>query len=304
MNMKMERQFALSIGPVQYFWPRERLLAFYGEIANSCADTVVLGEQVCSRRREMKLPDWLALGRELQQAGKEVVLATLVLIESEADLNTLRKVVEQSEFLVEAGDASALQLLLAAGRPFVLGPHINVYNGDAYRQYLDMGAIRWMPPVELDLDAVGQIRNTAPSVPVEVFAFGRMPLAFSARCFTARHHRLSKDQCEFRCVDDPDGLLLSTTDQRPFLVLNGIQTQSAAQQCLLQEREALLRAGVSRLRLSPGGEHFGAVIDAFDDVMNQAEPSEPALARIQPYALPGGFVNGFAHGHPGLDWRG
>ena len=60
-----------------------------------------------------------------------------------------------------------------------------------------------------------------------------MPLAFSARCFTARHHRLKKDECDFRCRDDADGLLLAAGEGEPFLVLNGIQTQSAALQCLL-----------------------------------------------------------------------
>ena len=36
----------------------------------------------------------------------------------------------------------------------------------------------------------------------EVLAFGRLPLAVSARCFTARAHNLPKDQCDFRCATD------------------------------------------------------------------------------------------------------
>ncbi|MCV5961458.1 U32 family peptidase, partial [Escherichia coli] len=75
------------------------------------ADTVVLGEVVCSRRHEMKLDDWLALARDVAAAGKEVVLASQVLLESEADLRAVRRLVEQRDFLVEAGDASALRLL-------------------------------------------------------------------------------------------------------------------------------------------------------------------------------------------------
>ena len=61
----------------------------------------------------------------------------------------------------------------------------------------------------------------------EVFAYGRLPLAFSARCFTARHRNLPKDDCRFSCIDHPDGLLMETREKQPFLVLNGIQTQSA-----------------------------------------------------------------------------
>jgi O2-independent ubiquinone biosynthesis protein UbiV len=296
-------RMALSIGPVLYYWPRDALLHFYAEVAESAADSVVLGELVCERRHEMKLADWLALARDLRSAGKEVVLATQALIESEADLRLLRRIAEQGDFLIEAGDASALNVLDGLGAPFVLGPHINVYSRAALDEYRRLGAVRWVAPVELALDAIKMIQGQQPDMPCEVFAYGRLPLAFSARCFTARHHRLSKDQCEFRCRDDSDGLLLSTGDGAPFLVLNGIQTQSAAQQCLLGEREALRAAGVSRLRLSPGSRQFGAVIKAFDAVMNGGAPAAPALQALQAQALPGGLVNGFAHARPGMDWR-
>ncbi|MDM4767258.1 U32 family peptidase [Pelomonas sp. SE-A7] len=299
----MSLPFALSIGPLLYFWPRETLLHFYAGVAESPATTVVLGETVCARRHEMKLADWLDLGRDLAAAGKEVLLATQALIESEADLRLLRRIAEQSEFGIEAGDASALNLLEQAGLPFVLGPHINVYSRAALQEYQAMGATRWVAPVELSLDAVGQVNAGGTALPTEVFAHGRLPLAFSARCFTARHHRLSKDQCEFRCRDDADGLLLSTGEGQPFLVLNGIQTQSAATQCLLGERERLQAAGVSRLRLSPAAGNFERVIAAFDAVMNQGAPVAAWLQELAAGAPPGGLANGFAHGEPGLAWR-
>ena len=231
------KRIALTVGPQLYYWPRDTLMNFYAEVADSPADTVVLGEVVCSRRYEMKTPDWLALAKDLAAAGKEVVLATQALIESEADLRTLRRIAEQGDFIVEAGDSSALNVVAETGARFMLGPHINVYSRAALAEYARLGALRWVPPVELSIAAIGDINRGGALLPTEVFAYGRMPLAFSARCFTARHHRLSKDQCEFRCRDDADGLLLSTSDGAPFLVLNGIQTQSAAQQCLIAERE-------------------------------------------------------------------
>lgn len=294
--------FTLSIGPVLYYWPRETLMHFYAEVAESAAHSVVLGEVVCSRRHEIRIADWLALARDLSAAGKEVVLATQALIESEADLRLLRRIAEQGEFLIEAGDASALNRLGEVGAPFVLGPHLNVYSRPALQEYQRLGATRWVAPLELSLSAIGQINDGAPLLPTEVFAYGRMPLAFSARCFTARHHRLSKDQCEFRCRDDADGLLLSTSDGQPFLVLNGIQTQSAARTCLLTHREALRAAGVSRLRLSPSSQDFGAVIAAFDAVMNRGQDAHQALALLDAQALPGGFSDGFALGRAGLEW--
>jgi collagenase-like PrtC family protease len=148
------------------------------------------------------------------------------------------------------------------GVPLVLGPHINIYSRAALVEHAGLGAGRWVAPLELALDAVARInpaddRVAGPAGPIatEVFAFGRMPLAFSARCFTARHHRLSKDACDFRCRDDADGLLLES-DGQPFLVLNGIQTQSASLHCLLDELDALHSAGASSLRLSPCSQGF------------------------------------------------
>ena len=53
----------LTVGPVLYHWPRETLLRFYAELADSPADTVTIGETVFARRRELRLDVWLALGR-------------------------------------------------------------------------------------------------------------------------------------------------------------------------------------------------------------------------------------------------
>lgn len=302
MKVHLPERMPITVGPVLYFWPRETLMNFYATVAESPADTVVLGEVVCSRRHEMKPADWIALGQDLASAGKEVVLATQALIESESDLRTLRRIAEQGDFLVEAGDASALNVLVQAQARFVLGPHINVYSLPALNEYVRLGAMRWVAPVELPLADIAAINPRGDVVPTEIYAWGRMPLAFSARCFTARHHRLSKDQCEFRCRDDADGLLLSTTDGEPFLVLNGIQTQSAAQQCLIAERSALAAAGVKRVRLSPSSKSFDKVIDAFDDVMNHGASADAALIAMDALSLPGGLANGFVHARPGLEW--
>jgi collagenase-like PrtC family protease len=303
-------RFALTVGPLLYHWPRERLMAFYGEIADSAADTVVIGETVCARRRELKPDDWFGLARDLAAAGKEVVLAGQTLVESEADLRLLRRLAEQHEFMVEAGDASAMHLLAGERRAFALGPHVNIYNRAALVEHAALGAVRWTAPVELPTDVLALINpphdpvRGPGGVPVvtEVFAFGRLPLSFSARCFTARHHRLNKDECEFRCLADPDGLLLSSTEGQPFLVLNGTQTQSAALQCLIGEAAALRAAGVSRLRLSPCSRGFVEVLGAFDAVFNDSAVPAQAMPALQAVGLPGGLADGYAHRRPGLEW--
>jgi O2-independent ubiquinone biosynthesis protein UbiV len=296
-------RIAITIGPVLYYWPRETLMHFYAEVADSPVDTVTLGEVVCSRRHEMRTADWLDLARDLAAAGKEVVLATQALIESEADLRLIRRQCEQRELLIEAGDLSAIGIAQQAGLRFVLGPHVNVYSRAALEEYRRLGATRWVAPIELPLAGVREINGDRPPLPTEVFAYGRMPLAFSARCFTARHHCLPKDACDFRCRDDADGLVLATGDHQPFLVLNGIQTQSAAQQCLVAEGDALRAAGVTRVRLSPASRQFGEVVRRFDAVLNEGSDAREAEAWLASIAPPGGLANGFAHGEAGLQWR-
>ena len=304
------KRLALTVGPVLYHWPRDTLMRFYADIAESTADAVVLGETVCARRHDIKLDDWLGLARDLSAEGKQVLLATQTLVESEADLRLLRRLAEQHHFMVEAGDASALQRL-AGHAPFALGPHINVYNRAALAEHAALGAVRWVAPVELSLDTLALINPatdpvcnpSGQAIATELFAFGRLPLAFSARCFTARHYGLNKDECEFRCRDDADGLLLASAEGQPFLVLNGTQTQSAATQCLIGEGTALRAAGVSRLRLSPCSGDFAAVVAHFDAVINHGASAADRRGALAAIAPPGGLVNGFAHHRPGMEWR-
>ncbi len=301
--------FELSVGPVQYYWSRQTLMDFYADVADSPARTVCLGEVVCSRRREMKPDDWIDLALDLQQAGKEVVIGTQALIETEAELRTVRRWVdlaaERGGFMLEANDTAAVRLL--AGRaPWVIGLHVNVYNAPALAEYAELGATRWVPPVELSLASIGEINPAnavGKSLQTEVFAFGRMPLALSARCFTARHHHLQKDSCGFRCLDDPDGLVLRTREGQTFLALNGIQTQSGSVHCLLDQRAALQQAGVRRLRLSPTSTDFAQTLRLFDDVMNHGAAADDALVELRGLRLPGPLSNGYARPQrAGMEW--
>lgn len=297
----------LTVGPVQYWWPRASLVQFYADLADGPADTVVLGEVTCSRRNEFSLGDWLDLARDLHACGKRVRLATLPLLMSEAELRSMRRIAEQTEFALEAGDAAALhawnRLPQDARAPLVLGPHLNIYSAAALQEHRLPGSTVWAAPLELSLDAVSRINPPGQQpgrMDTEVFGFGRMPLAFSARCFTARHHRLSKDQCDFRCRDDADGLLLRTSEGRPFLALNGISTQSAALQCLIGDGQALRAAGVDRLRLSPCSQGFAEVLRQFDAVLNHGVDARAARQALATLPLPGVLVHGFTQRQPGM----
>lgn len=296
------RGVALSVGPLLTYWPRRRMIDFYARVAELPVATVTLGEVVCSRRHEMKVDDWLALARDLAATGKEVVLATQALIESEAELRTMRRLAEQDEFLVEANDAAALGRL--AGRPFVIGPHVNVYSAAALDELAAIGARRWVPAVELPVEAIAAVNppGRTPPIDTEVFAFGRMPLAISARCFTARHYGTNRDECGFRCIEHADGLPLRTQEGEDFLALNGLQTLSAKLMCALPERDALAAAKVRRLRLSPISVHFDDVVRTYDRVFNGgADPLAEArqLAALQ---LPGALADGYLRREAGIRW--
>ena len=290
----------LAVGPLLYYWPRDAVLAFYARIAASPVDIVYVGEAVCARRHELRADDWVALARDLAAAGKEVVLATQALIESESDLRAMRRVAGQADFLVEANEMGAVRV--RGGRPFVAGPHLNVYNGATLAWLADLGAKRWVMPVELSRGALAALQRERPAgIETEVFAWGRLPLAFSARCFTARHYDLPKDECEFCCLNHADGLALATREGKPFLTLNGIQTQSAQTYDLSGAIGELRSLGVDVVRLSPQSTGMDEVIATFraalDARVTPADTSR-ALAGLAP-----GRCNGYWHGIAGLEYR-
>ncbi|MHB0973458.1 MAG: U32 family peptidase [Thiobacillus sp.] len=288
----------LSLGPLLYYWSRDDVLAFYDEAARWPVARVHLGESVCSRRHLLRLPDWLALAEQLAAAGKEVVLSTQTLIESESDLKTLRRIVADGRFAVEANEWGAVRLLSEAGVTFVAGPTLNVYNPETLDVLAGLGAQRWLPPVEMSRATLASLLEQAPAgIQTEVFAYGRLPLAYSARCFTARHYNLPKDDCQFRCLDHPDGLALATREGAPFLTLNGIQTQSAGVYSLIGELPALRELGVASLRLSPQSRHMGRVVAAFSAALAGEAGAADALARV----MPGPAVDGYWHGRAGLE---
>jgi O2-independent ubiquinone biosynthesis protein UbiV len=290
-------RIGLTLGPVLFNWDADRLRAFYKGIAeNSAFSRVHLGEVVCGKRMPFTDAVWPDVIETLEAAGKEVVLSTLSLPATVRERGSIADLCS-SDQLAEINDVTALPA--RAGKPFVVGPVVNVYNERAAQFFAGKGAVTVCLPVELPMTSVGVIARACPELEIEVFAFGRLPLALSSRCYHARLHGLHKDSCQFVCDKDPDGLAVDTIDGQPFLAANGVQTLSQGVQAYCPTAEEAASYGIRRLRISPHTADICAVGAIFRDLLDGATDPATARAKLAALNLPGTLIDGYARGAPG-----
>ncbi|TCV99055.1 U32 family peptidase [Biostraticola tofi] len=266
-----------ALGPLLYYWPKQETETFYLAARDSSADIIYLGENVCSKRRAMKTGDWLALAKSLSTSGKQIVISTLALIQAPSELSELKRYIDNGEFLIEANDLGMVQLAAEHHLPFVGGPALNCYNAYTLRILHRQGMMRWCMPVELSRE---WLQNTLQQCDelgfrhrfdVELFSYGHLPLAWSARCFTARSENRARDECETCCINYPTGRPVLTQEQQKVFVLNGIQTQSGYCYNLINEQPSM--AGlVDVVRLSPQSLDTLPLIDDFRNNLQGSHP--------------------------------
>ena len=292
----------LSLGPNLFFWPRQTVEDFYQQHINSPVEVIYLGETVCAKRRNLKPADWIELAKQLASSGKQIVLSTLALIEAGSDLAGVKRLCNNGELLVEANEMGAVQLMADQKLPFVAGPSLNIYNAYTLKLLHNQGLIRWIMPVELNAESLIDILSDAESlgirdkVETEVFSFGYMPLAYSARCFTTRFHNISKDNCQFVCEEYPEGLPMGSQEGEELFNINGIQTQSGRIQHLLPYWQQMQEIGVDLMRISPQPNHTGEIIRRYHQVIN----GELTDTNIEQY-LTAPACDGYWRGESGMD---
>lgn len=287
----------LSLGPLLYYWPKQTTEDFYHQAVESDTDIIYMGETVCSKRRELRARDWIELAKDINHQGKEIVLSSMALLEAPSELKVLKQLCENGEFSVEANDIGAIQMLSERKVPFVVGPAINCYNANVLKLFVNQGMHRWVMPVELSRDWLEKALTDAQALgirsqfEVEVLAHGHLPLAYSARCFTARSENKAKDDCELCCIKYPQGRTTNTQEGQQVFVLNGIQTQSGYCYNLLNDVDSM-RGLVDVARVSPNSIASLQTLSHFKKQIVTQEQQHTALDNLQ--------CNGYWHQIAGL----
>ncbi|MBF0108393.1 MAG: U32 family peptidase [Magnetococcales bacterium] len=295
----------ISLGPSPFDWGKNGFKNYYRKMAfETPVDLLYLGEVVCSKRQSLSAREMVELARELAPSGKEIVFSTLGLVMNAAEEELLHQVAAAAAsggWWLEANDMGGIAV--GEGTPMVAGPHITTYNPETVDFLKKVGVRRVVYPVELSAQAIGElIARQGDDVEGEVFCYGKLPLTFSARCYTARAFQLSKSNCQYRCGDFPDGLAMRTQEGVPFLSINGTQTLSHRIYNLVNEVDRLERMGVGVIRLSPQSERMEEIVTVWHERLQRRIGDEEAWRRL--LEINGGvpFCNGYFHGRSGLEY--
>ncbi len=298
--MAVSELMKLTIAPIPFHWDAQTKLDFYARIADEApVDVVHIGEVICSKRAPFFEKHYDTVAERLTRGGKTVVFSTLAEVMLPRERKMIASYCAPSELLLEINDSSALWHL--EGRPFRVGPLMNVYNEATMAYLAGLGATHFSLPAELPASSAAILAATAKSLGVttEVQVFGRASLALSARCYHARAHNRIKDNCQFVCEEDPDGMPLKTLDSEDFLIVNGIQTMSNSYVNLLPELEDIRDMGITHVRLVPHTQDMVAISRIFHRVIAGDLSPDEAERTLATLNIPAPFSNGFWYGAPG-----
>lgn len=293
----------LNLGPILFNWPVDKWRDFYARIADEApVDTVYIGEVVCSKREPLFAKHYAEAVERLTRGGKKVVFSSLAQVAIKHDRKIVAEMCQRDDVIIEANDASALYAL--RGSEFHVGPFVNVYNEDAMTFLASLGAKHFCLTPELPAESLAVMASTAKKLGIttETQVYGRASLALSARCYHARAFGRVKDNCQYACEKDPNGMEMETLEGQKFLAVNGIQTMTLGCLNLAQEVPSLIKMGLTALRLSPQDVDMVKVAEIFTALISKKTSAEEAtknLAKLWPGTS---FINGFHHKQAGHEW--
>ncbi|MBF0447770.1 MAG: U32 family peptidase [Magnetococcales bacterium] len=294
----------ISIGPCLFDWGKQGIADFYKRMAYETeADILYIGEVVCSKRLHLPPDELLKLAEELKKSDKEIVISTLGLImteEEQVELRTLAALAKEAGFRMETNDMASVGV--GEGQPLVAGPHICTYNPDTLDFLKGVGVDRVVLPVELSAKYISGVFRGSRGVESEIFSYGRLPLTFSARCYTARAFNLPKANCQYKCGDYPDGMSMHTQEDKRFLIINGIETMSELIYNLIMDLKKLREMKVDIVRLSPQSQKMEEVVNIWKRTINKKMDEREALAKLLEINDNVPFCNGYFHERPGLEF--
>ena len=294
----------LTLGPILFDWKKEDLFRFYDEVADMPVDRVYLGEVVCIKKKGLSVKELEVVGKKLERAGKEVVISSLAVVSNEEELKLIRDIAALS-FPIEANDMSVFNILPTSHCPLpthevIAGPHITTYNVPSIEFLKSIGVNRVVFPVELSRDSVSYcIQNTG--IDAEVFVHGKVPLAFSWRCYTSRAYGLNKSNCQYHCKQHPDGMSLKTIEGEPTFTINGTSVLSALTYTLVESIEDLKAIRVNAIRISPQYKYTKQIVDIFRKRIEGIIGPDESLSMLKETS-PLGFCNGWYYGKAGKEY--
>ena len=293
----------LTLSPILFHWNADRKLDFYARIADEApVDVVYLGEVICSKRTPFFEKHYDKVAERLTRGGKKVVFSSLAEVMLKRERNMIAGFCDLEDYELEINDSSALWHL--DGKSFRVGSYMNVYNEDTMAYLAKLGATHFCLPPELPATSVEIMAQKARQlgVTIEVQVFGRVSLALSARCYHARAHKRIKDNCQFVCEEDLDGMALNTLDQEKFLTINGIQTLSHSYLNLLGELAEMKKMAITHYRLVPHTLDMVAIAKIFREALDHSVAPEASCEKLGALDSSVQFSNGFWHGQPGHQW--
>lgn len=289
----------LTLGPILFEWKKEEVDRFYEEVRDMDVDRVYVGEVICTKKLGLSPSSVEKTVRPLEASGKKVTLSSLAIVSNEQELEYTRNMVSMHSS-IEANDMSVLNIANTGEKEVFSGPHITSYNAPSIEFLKSIGIKRVTFPVELPKESiVHNIRHT--SVDSEVFAHGKVPLAFSWRCYTSRAFGLTKTDCRHHCARYPDGMEIKTMDGEPVFSINGTSLLSARTYTLMEYVEELKDIGVKAVRVSPQYKNTGKILELFRKRIAGLLGPEEGMAKLEELGE-GPFCNGWFLNGAGKDY--